>query len=92
MKEYFANNKGALNRPFVIRGFLSQPDTEFDLSKYADVAYLKENLQAGNSTYTFDSADKEVGDSLSFKKHAVHLTSSPACLRSAEDSRDERGP
>jgi hypothetical protein len=57
MKEYFTSNKNAFNAPFIIRGFLSQPDTDFDLNKYTDVHYLSENLQS-NNTYVFDVVGK----------------------------------
>ena len=53
LKEYFTSNKNALNTPFIIRGFLNQPDTDFDLNKYADVHYILENLHS-NNTYIFD--------------------------------------
>eukprot|EP01036_Dinobryon_divergens_P030627 gene30627-39900_t len=57
MKEYFSSHKNALNTPFIIRGFLNQPDTDFDLNKYADIHYLLENVQS-NSTYVFDTTGK----------------------------------
>ena len=57
MKEYFTSNKNALNTPFIIRGFLNQPDTDFDLNKYADIHYLLENVQS-NNTYVFDTTGK----------------------------------
>ena len=57
MKEYFTNNKNALNTPFIIRGFLNQPDTDFDLNKYADIHYILENLSS-NNTYIFDIIEK----------------------------------
>jgi hypothetical protein len=65
MKEYFTSNKNALNTPFIIRGFLNQPDTDFDLNKYADIHYVIENLQS-NNTYIFDISGKVCRQTLSY--------------------------
>lgn len=59
MSNYFSTAKNALDLPFVIRGFMRQPGTEFDLSKFADVNYLRDNIQNHNATYHFDSSDKQ---------------------------------
>lgn len=55
MTEYFSNSQ-VLDVPFVIRGFLNQSNTVFDLTKYADVNHLRESVN-GTYEYNFDAND-----------------------------------
>lgn len=54
MSEFFANRKDALEVPWVIRGFLAQKDTDFDINKYKDIEYFETHVNR-SKTYNFES-------------------------------------
>lgn len=54
LAHFFETRKDALHVPWVVRGFLHQNGTTMDLTKYADVDYLRSRVNC-SKVYNFDA-------------------------------------
>lgn len=54
MTQYFKSTPDALERPFIIRGYLQKTATGRDLTKFGDINFLKSKINTSH-TYNFDA-------------------------------------